>query len=247
MRIAFLADIHANLEALEACLADARARGAERFVFLGDIVGYGADPVACVDLVADACSNGALAVKGNHDEATVGTTRFRLNETAEKAVRWTESMLAPAHKTFLADLPMTVDEDRRLYVHASAARAENYPYVTGLGEAVDSLKATSAHVTICGHVHVPALYNLAVTGKIMQHTPVTGTEIPLLSQRRWLAVMGAVGQPRDGNPAAAFGLLDTEKGTLAFQRVPYDVEAAQDKIRKAGLPEGLWKRLGVGR
>lgn len=247
MRIAFLADIHGNLEALQACLADAHARGAERLVFLGDIVGYGADPVACVDMVAEACGAGALAIKGNHDEAVIGPTRFRLNETAEKAVRWTAAVLGDTHKAFLAALPMMVGEDGRLYVHASAAHAESYPYVTGLDEAVDSLQATKAQITICGHVHTPALYNLAVTGKIMQHIPVTGMDIPLLSQRRWLAVMGAVGQPRDGNPAAAYGLFDSEKATLTYVRVPYDVEKAQEKIRKAGLPDSLWKRLAVGR
>ena len=247
MRIAFLADIHGNLEALQACLADAHARGAERLVFLGDIVGYGADPVACVDMVAEACGAGALAIKGNHDEAVIGPTRFRLNETAEKAVRWTAAVLGDTHKAFLAALPMMVGEDGRLYVHASAAHAESYPYVTGLDEAVDSLQATKAQITICGHVHTPALYNLAVTGKIMHHIPVTGMDIPLLSQRRWLAVMGAVGQPRDGNPAAAYGLFDSEKATLTYVRVPYDVEKAQEKIRKAGLPDSLWKRLAVGR
>ena len=247
MRIALLADIHANLEALQACLADVRARGADRLVFLGDVVGYGADPVACVEIVAEACSTGALAIKGNHDEAAVGPTRFRLNETAEKALRWTEAILGDTHKAFLSGLPMMVGEEGRLYVHASAAHAESYPYVTGLDEAVESLQATKAHVTICGHVHMPALYNLAVTGKIMQHIPIAGTDIPLLSQRRWLAVMGAVGQPLDGNPAAAYGLFDAEKSALTYVRVPYDVEKAQDKIRKAGLPDSLWKRLGVGR
>jgi diadenosine tetraphosphatase ApaH/serine/threonine PP2A family protein phosphatase len=247
MRIAFLADIHANLEALQACLADVRARGVERLVFLGDIVGYGADPVACVDIVGEACGNGAIAVKGNHDEACIGPTRFRLNETAERAVRWTEATLGDSHKAFLANLPMMVGEEGRLYVHASAAKAESYPYVTGLDDAVDSLQATKAQITLCGHVHMPALYNLAVTGKIMQHIPVAGMDIPLLSQRRWLAVMGAVGQPRDGNPAAAYGIFDTDKSALTFVRVPYDVETAQAKIRKAGLPDSLWKRLAAGR
>ncbi len=246
MRIAFLADIHANLEALIACLADAEGRNAGRYVFLGDIVGYGADPIACVEIVRHACADGALAVKGNHDEAITGT-RFRLNENAEKAARWTEAVLSADQKAFLEGLPMMIGEDNRLYVHASAAQPENYPYIQSLDEAVVSLHATKAHLTLCGHVHAPALYNLAVTGKIMQHVPVTGTEIPLLSQRRWLAVLGAVGQPRDGNPAAAYALLDTEKGSLTFVRVPYDVDTAAAKIRKAGLPDVLWKRLSLGR
>lgn len=246
MRIAVLADIHANLEALEACLADAELRSIDRYVFLGDIVGYGADPIACLERVQAACAAGALAVKGNHDEAVSGT-RFRLNAHAAAAAQWTASLLTDAQKRFLEALPMTITEEDRLFVHASADRPETYPYVYGIDAAIESFKATTAQLTICGHVHTPALYHLAVTGKILSYTPVANTPIPLSSQRRWLAVMGAVGQPRDGNPAAAYGILDTGTGTLSFMRVPYDVDAAADKIRRAGLPDVLWRRLSVGR
>lgn len=246
MRIAVLADIHANLEAFEACLADAGLRSIDHWVFLGDIVGYGADPVACLERVREACGKGAGAVKGNHDEAVCGT-RFRLNAHAAAAAHWTASVLSAEQKDFLDKLPLTVSDGDRLFVHASAARPETYPYVHGVDAALDCLRATSAQLTICGHVHTPALYHLAVTGKILAYTPVSNTPIPLSSQRRWLAVMGAVGQPRDGNPAAAYGILDTSAGTISFMRVPYDVDAAAEKIRRAGLPEVLWRRLSVGR
>ncbi len=246
MRIAFLADIHANLEALRACLAHAGEQGVDRWAYLGDIVGYGADPAACLDIVREACEKGAIALKGNHDEA-VNVTRFRLNDAALAAIQWTQSVLSTDDKVFLDRLPMSITEGSRLYVHASASKPDSWPYIVGLDQAVDSLRATEAHLTVCGHVHTPALYNLAVTGKIMSHVPVSGTAIPLLSQRRWLAVMGAVGQPRDGNPAAAYGILDTHNNTLTYLRVPYDIDAAAAKIRKAGLPEVLWRRLSLGR
>lgn len=246
MKIAFLADIHANLEALRACLADAATRSIDRYVYLGDIVGYGADPGACVDIVAEACGQGAGALLGNHDQAVI-QSEFKLNDAAQTAITWTQSRLGPAQKAFLAGLPLTVADGERLYVHASAQSPASFPYIHGLREASDSLISTPAKLTVCGHVHDPALYHIAVTGKVMGFIPISGTPIPLSSQRRWLAVMGSVGQPRDGNPAAAYGILDTKMAEVTYVRVPYDIDGAAAKIRAAGLPESLWKRLSVGR
>lgn len=245
MRIAFLADIHANLEALQACLADARALKADRLVFLGDIVGYGADPAACVEIVHEACEQGAFALRGNHDEGVIDSS-FSFNGTAASAIQWTRSVLGPEHLSFLAGLPLTIEDSDHLYVHASARTPEAYPYVHGLREASDSLIGTRARLTVVGHVHQPALYNIAGTGKVMGFIPVTETAIPLSSQRRWLAVMGAVGQPRDKNPAAAYGMLNTKTAELTYLRVPYDVARTAAKIRAAGLPDSLWKRLSTG-
>jgi diadenosine tetraphosphatase ApaH/serine/threonine PP2A family protein phosphatase len=247
MRIAFLADIHSNLEALEACRADLSTRAVDRIVYLGDIVGYGADPYACVEIVrADCTGRGARAIMGNHDEAVEGS-RFRLNGTAESAMQWTRCVLDAEQKRFLAALPMTIEEEGRLYVHASAAKSASFPYVHGLHEARDSLTATDAKFTVIGHVHAPALYHMTATGKVMGFVPVSDNPIPLSTQRRWLAVMGAVGQPRDGNPAAAYGILDTGANEITFIRLPYDIDRAAAKIRSAGLPDTLWKRLSTGR
>lgn len=246
MRIAFLADIHANLEALRACLVDAQARAIDRYVYLGDVVGYGADPGACVDIVAEACEHGASALLGNHDQAVI-KSEFKLNDAAQIAITWTQSKLDAAQKTFLAGLPLTITDGERLFVHASAQSPAAFPYIHSLREASDSLIATPAKLTVCGHVHDPALYHIAVTGKVMGFIPIAGTPIPLSSQRRWLAVMGSVGQPRDGNPAAAYGILDTRTAEITYVRVPYDIDGAAAKIRAAGLPDTLWKRLSVGR
>jgi len=246
MRIAFLADIHANFEAMTACLAGAREQGADRIVFLGDIVGYGADPAACVDAVREACVTGAAALMGNHDEAILGT-RFRLSSTAQAAIDWTKSVLSAEQRNFLADLPLSIADDDRLYVHASAHAPEKYPYIQDVQGGSESLRATEARLTVCGHVHVPQLYHIASTGKVMGFMPDMPVAIPLSSNRRWLAVMGSVGQPRDGNPAAAFGIFDSARNEISYLRAPYDVATAAAKIRRAGLPDTLWKRLELGR
>lgn len=246
MRIAFLADIHANLEALTATLDDVAKQKVDRIVFLGDIVGYGADPKACLDLVREKCAAGAVVVRGNHDEA-MGNTSFQASDAAAKALAWTRAALTPDDRAWLANLPMQIEDGRLLFVHASAARASTFPYVHGLRDAGESLTATKAFVTFVGHVHEPALYHISATGKVMGFIPIVNTGIPLSPQRRWLAVMGAVGQPRDGNPAAAYGILDTKANEIFYNRVPYDLESAARKIRAAGLPDILWQRLSAGK
>jgi diadenosine tetraphosphatase ApaH/serine/threonine PP2A family protein phosphatase len=245
MLIAILTDIHANREALSACLADAQSRNVGRYVFLGDYVGYGADPGWAVDTVMAHVDRGATAILGNHDAAVL-TTLLHMNETAHAAIEWTRTRLDETQRKFLGGLPLTVEEDDRLYVHANAWAPGDWGYIIGSSEARRSLHATSLRVTFCGHVHVPELYFETVTGKIAGFAPVTGTPIPLTPGRRWLAVIGAVGQPRDGVPAACYGLFDEETRNLTYVRVPYDVESAAGKIRAAGLPGVLAVRLEQG-
>ncbi len=245
MRIALLADLHANLEALDACLVHAAAQGAERLVFLGDLVGYGADPVAVVARVRDLMGQGAIVLRGNHDEAALrGPIGF--SGLAAEAMRWTQARLDPETKAFLAELPFTHEEEDRLYTHADGANPPAWNYVTQAADARRSLAGTTARLTFCGHTHVPALFGLTATDKLLHHTPLPDLMLPLLQPRRWLAVIGAVGQPRDGNPAACYGLLDTDKAECGWLRVPYDIEAAARKIRAAELPEALAARLFLG-
>ncbi|HZP79414.1 MAG TPA: metallophosphoesterase family protein [Pseudolabrys sp.] len=245
MICALFADIHANREALTACLTDAARRGAERYILLGDLVGYGADPEWVVDQSMQLIAKGALAVRGNHDAAASGDPQ-PMNEVAQAAIQWTIPRLDTAQRDFLARLPLAVEEGERLFVHASAHDPARFPYVLGAREARDSLTATNAQQTFCGHVHVPALYHLSLTGKLIEYTPVTGSPIPLLRGRKWLAVLGAVGQPRDNNNAACYALLDEQQNTLTYLRVPYDIASAARKIRAAGLPELLAARLERG-
>lgn len=244
--IALFADIHANRQAFEACLADAHGRGAQRIVLLGDFVGYGGDPDWVMDRVMALAEDGAMLVLGNHD-AAIGGSADSMNLEARVAIEWTRNELGKPARDFLAGLPLTQSDHDRLYVHAEASHPERWTYVIGTLEAADSLTATQAHATFCGHVHRPALYSLSSTAKMTAFTPTADAPVPLLPGRRWLAVLGAVGQPRDGNPAAAYCLFDTESGELTYRRVPYDIEAAARRILQQGLPPFLAERLYAGR
>jgi diadenosine tetraphosphatase ApaH/serine/threonine PP2A family protein phosphatase len=245
MLIALFADIHANRQAFSACLDAARAAGAERIVLLGDYVGYGAEPEWAVATVADLVGGGAVAVLGNHDHA-VGHPNDRMNKAAQIAIEWTRRELGAPARAFLESLPLTAKDGQRLYVHADASSPAEWIYVTSALEAASSLLAKPAHVTFCGHVHQPAVYSLSSNARMTAFTPLTGVPIPLLPGRRWLAVLGAVGQPRDGNPDAAWAMLDTERQELTYCRTPYDVAAAAAAIRNKGLPSWLAERLFEG-
>lgn len=244
--IAIFADVHANREALDACLAEARAQGAQRFAFLGDLVGYGADPAYVVELVAQCRADGAIVVKGNHD-AAIARTRETMNAYARESIDWTRERLSKAQREFLAELPLTAELGETLFVHAEAAHPGNWDYVTSAAEADRSMRATAKRVTICGHVHRPQLYHKAAQNLPVQRIPATGQPILLAESLKWLAVAGSVGQPRDDIPAAAYALYDDEKGLLTFERAPYDIEGAAQKIRGAGLPPILSTRLYLGR
>ncbi len=224
----------------------ARGFGAEQSVLLGDYVGYGADPEWVVKTVIGRVEEGGIAVRGNHDNA-VSNARERLNVEAQIAIEWTRGELGSAERKFLEQLPLTGENDNRLYVHADASSPKSWRYVMNVEDAARSIKATSRLITFCGHVHRPALYTMSTTGKMTAFTPTTGTAIQLLPSRRWLAVLGSVGQPRDGNPAASYAMLDTSRNELTFCRAPYDVEEAVTRIRNKGLPTSLADRLLVGK
>ena len=243
--LALLTDIHSNLEALEACLAHARAQGATRHAFLGDLVGYNADPVAVVERVRDAHAAGAIVVKGNHDEAVEGHGGY-LNATAAAAIEWTRQVLSPELREYLKNLPLRVVEGGSCFVHATADRPERWTYVDGPGAAERSLAASGATRVFSGHVHEPALFIESRPGTAVAHLPRAGTSIPIAPGRRWLAIAGSLGQPRDGNPAASYALVDDDGRWIRFHRVPYDHHAAAAKIRAAGLPEALAYRLERG-
>jgi diadenosine tetraphosphatase ApaH/serine/threonine PP2A family protein phosphatase len=245
MRIVLMADIHANREAFEACLAHARGQSPDRFVYLGDYVNYGADPEWVVDELMRQSESGAVVLLGNHD-AAVGKRGSSMTSPAELALEWTRVQLGAAERAFLAGLSLTRQEEDRLFVHADPSAPSKWDYVTDVQKAGRGMRIGGARVTICGHVHKPAIYSLSPASKITAFRPVDGVAVPLLAQRRWLAVVGSVGQPRDGNPAAAYALLDTTTGDLTTFRVAYDVDAAAGKILAAGLPEMLADRLKSG-
>jgi len=245
MKIALLTDIHGNLEALEACLAHAAQQGVQRLVFLGDLVGYGADPEAVVARVRWLMGQGAIALRGNHDEAALhGPVGF--SRLAAMAMLWTQQRLDDETRHFLAELPLTHAEEDRLYTHADASDPAGWHYVSSAQAARCSLEGSEARLTFCGHTHLPMLFGLTATEKLVQEIPRPDVMLPLKQPQRWLAVIGAVGQPRDGNPAACYGLLDTATAECGWMRVPYDIETAAAKISTAGLPQALAARLFEG-
>lgn len=246
MRLALFADIHANRQAFAACLEAARARGAERLICLGDIVGYGADPEWAADTVMDLVAKGAIAVRGNHDNA-IGTPSDSMNADAQAAIDWTRERLSAAQKAFLAGLPLSREEDNRLYVHAEASDPAKWRYVRDTSDAARSMMATELQITFCGHIHRPGLYSMSSTAKMTSFVPTSGVSVQLLTGRRWLAVLGSVGQPRDGDPAASFAMFDTASRELTYLRVPYDVATASARIKANGLPHWLADRLPIGR
>ena len=246
MRIALMADIHANRRALEACLDHARGLGIQRLVFLGDYVGYGPEPAEVLERVMSETAKGAIAVAGNHDQA-VAETRESMNSDAEIAMAWTRGQLGSDAREFLASLPMRFEDDTRLYVHASPQTYPAWIYVNDGPAAKRALEASRAQMVFCGHTHLPALHGITATGQLVSFQPVPSVPVPLSKHRRWLNVVGSVGQSRDGNPAASYALLDTDRMEITHHRVPYDVGAVAAAILRAGLPPGLAARLQKGR
>ncbi len=246
MRLAILADIHANREAFDAVMDHAAGQGVDGLVCLGDLVGYGADPAYIVDQVRDLASKGAIVIKGNHDEA-IALDRPDMNDYAKIAIEWSRHHLNPVQCAFLDALPLTHELDGVLFTHSEASAPDQWHYVRGAREAERSMLATSRRITFCGHIHQPKLYHMAPQKPAIAFTPRQGVSVPLSGNRQWLAVMGSVGQPRDENPDAAYAIYDYARRNVTYHRVNYDLETAAMKIRAAGLPAILSARLYIGR
>jgi len=214
-------------------------------VFLGDYMGYGADVREVVGEVAEAVRQGAIAVKGNHDIGVERRVGY-FNEAAQAALDYARETLVPSEREFLAALPLCVRDASVCFVHASAAAPERFDYVDSPGTAQRCMEAAGEPYTFIGHVHDQLLYYESPRGRMLPFRPTPGTSIPIRSHRRWVAIVGSVGQPRDRNPAAAYALFDAELRELTFFRVPYDYRAAAARVRRAGLPESLAYRIEAG-
>ena len=247
-RIGLFADLHSNLEAYEACMERAQELGVTRMAFLGDLVGYNADPIALVDRIAELVWSGkAIAVVGNHDEAVFKDYSQRMNASANAAIEWTKSQLNPAHVQFLKELPLIINEEEICFVHASAHKPSEWNYITDSMSACQCVQSSGKSYTFVGHAHEQALFYQSAVGKLIRFAPHPGDEVPVMSHRQWVGVVGSLGQPRDGNPEACFAVFEPEISALTFHRVPYDHFKAADKVRRAGLPEDLVNRLITGK
>lgn len=238
-----ISDIHANLEALEAVLAE--LSGVDAFLCLGDIVGYGPDPEACLARVRGL--RPLTCVVGNHDLAAVGDYDLNwFNPYARAAVRWTAERLSADDRAFLAALPDRAEVAGAALAHGSFPHAMEY--VTDTLEARAALEAMPRDLGLIGHTHVAEAYRMRAGSRLCAQVPFhSGGEVKLEEGLRQLINPGSVGQPRDGNPLASFGRYDTEARRVEVCRAPYDVEAVQRKMRRAGLPAPLIERLSVGR
>ncbi|MDB5813999.1 MAG: metallophosphoesterase [Rhodocyclales bacterium] len=242
-KYALIADIHSNIEALDAVMTHAAAHGVDQHVFLGDLVGYGPDPVAVVERVQQGIAQGDVAVLGNHDKAIALNLANTMNDVAQVSVRWTHAQLAAPQLDFLANLPLLLQEDDMTWVHASAAMPELWAYIYDGEAAARSLRMAGTPWVFCGHVHDPALYFANGVSGFSAIRPPEDVAIPLPAHRNWLAIVGSCGQPRDGQIGARYAIFDRERCALSFFRVPYDYERTAAKIRAAGLPERLARHV----
>jgi diadenosine tetraphosphatase ApaH/serine/threonine PP2A family protein phosphatase len=255
VRYLVLSDIHANLEALDATLA--AATDYDSVLVLGDLVGYGADPNAVIERVRQLPVT--AIIRGNHDKVAAGIDSTEgFNHIARMAVMWTASALTEANLAWLADLPagpVAVDDGVEI---CHGTPFDEDVYVFDDIDAFQSLRAADRRVCLYGHTHVPAVYRLLEGNAASEPPrepsldligPTRGVRfrVSLDADARFLINCGAVGQPRDGDPRAAFGIVDTDAATATLIRVDYDVATAQRKIVSAGLPEVLARRLTVGR
>jgi diadenosine tetraphosphatase ApaH/serine/threonine PP2A family protein phosphatase len=243
VRIVVVADVHANLLALQAVLADAGAGGAIDAVWsLGDMVGYGPEPRQCLELLH---SHPLKAIAGNHDLAASGAvTTDDFNPFAAEAARWTSLELSSGEKAWIDALPRTLIEGDFTLAHGTL-KDPVWEYLMDSEQAAEHLAVQTTPYGLVGHTHVPLVFMEDEPSEAQEGAPEGG--VVVLGPRRFVANLGSVGQPRDGDPRAAYGLLDTTARRLAFRRVEYDIEATQAKIVDAGLPFYLAERLSHGR
>ena len=240
MRFAILSDLHANLEATNAVVADAHERACTRFVCLGDVVGYNANPHECVEIVQ---KWGCPVVKGNHDEQASLTESSRgFNALAEAAINWTREHLTEADKQWLHDLRLSQQVEDFTIVHATLDTPAQWGYVFNPLDAVASFAFQETTVCFFGHTHVPGAF---VRDDGVKRIKVD--QLTIENTKKYFINVGSVGQPRDGDWRAAYCIYDTEKNVVEQRRVKYDLPATQKKIIQAGLPPMLAERLELGR
>jgi len=242
MQVAIVSDIHGNRHAFQAVLDDIATTDAAETWCLGDLVGYGAEPDACVEL---AQRHATICLAGNHDLAVTGELPLdEFSRGAEIAARWTQEVMDAANVEWLRSL-RTHDEDRSVGLYHASPRDPVWEYVLSALLAELCLDAQGHRVCIVGHSHV-ALSFVRLEGELATGEPRRGGDELDLAEGEWLLNPGSVGQPRDGDPRAAWMLLDLDARTAAWRRVDYDIGGAQAAIRAARLPDSLADRLGYG-
>ncbi len=240
MKFAIFGDIHANLEALEAVLEDAEEHDCSHFVCIGDVVGYNANPHECIEVVQRL---DCPVVKGNHDEeASAETDLVGLNPLAEHAMTWTRNALTEDDKKWLRELQFVRQVRDFTIVHATLDTPSSWGYVTNKFDAMASFSYQYTPVCFFGHTHAPKFYVKAGSVSVER-----ASDMQIEPSKKYFINVGSVGQPRDGDWRASYAIYDLPAQRVFIRRLEYDLELAQDKIRKEGLPEMLAERLALGK
>ncbi len=242
MRALILSDIHSNLEAFQAVVADAVEKGGfDQIWGLGDLVGYGPNPGECIELLKQ---RSHVSVVGNHDLAAVGTlSTENFNTNARAAAQWTAQHLTSEHVAFLSALPEVVKLEGFTLVHGSL-RAPVYEYLISEESAEATFQLLESPFCLVGHSHIPFICRREGSDSVFEPFP-EGQAVPL-DEERMIINPGGVGQPRDRDPRPSYALFDSDQRTIERHRVTYDIETTQEKMRRAGLPEPLIRRLEYG-
>lgn len=242
MKLALISDIHGNLEALVSVLEHIEKQKVDSIHCLGDVIGYGSDPIGCLDLV---CRNCDVKLMGNHEFAALGlddTSDY--NPVAKKATVWTMSQLSDRERGLIEKFEMSHTVDDLLLVHASPVEPERWNYILTAEAALDAFVEMRENIGFFGHTHVPQIYC-----EREEELPrmQAGHDILMDEESRYLINVGSVGQPRDNDPRACYATFDTVEREVLYHRVAYDIEATQEKMTEASLPRMLIERLSVGR
>jgi len=243
MRYLLISDVHGNLEALQATLEAAEKLDPYQLMCLGDIVGYGADPSACLDTIGDRAN---LILAGNHDLAVAGVIGYDdFNPIARQSVEWTRNTLSDADKELLSTLPLQYIDGDYCFTHASPIDPMKFSYIRTLEDVAEVFNRIGQKFCFVGHTHLPVLVRIGrTTGKM---EVVREDKVFVDGDHRYFINIGSLGQPRDNNPDACAVVLDEEAGSIEFMRIPYDIAVSQEKILSEGLPSYLAERLLLAR
>lgn len=241
MRIGIFSDVHSNIEALEVVLQALQYENIDYTVCLGDLVGYGPNPNQCVEKVMETVDH---VIAGNHDYAAIDqvSTEY-FNEYARRAINWTHDVLTSSSNHFLSHLPLVHAEEGITFVHATPDAPEEWRYILTNDHAHRSFDAMKTSICFVGHSHTPVAFIRDDRGEI---AICDTTEISIEEGKKYIINEGSVGQPRDGDPRACYGVLDTDTKRFRLKRLPYPVDQVQKKMWKEHLPSFLIHRLSVG-
>ena len=242
MKYGFFSDVHANLEALKACIIDFRSEKLDKVYFLGDAVGYGPNPDECVKLIDEIAK---VKLMGNHDYAALGLMETEyFNQYAAESMGWTKNSISEKTMEIMSDFELTHIIDHILLVHSSPREPENWHYILDMEDAEENFEFFTQRICLLGHTHRPYVVFKSESGEAIL---AKETEVIIEEENRYLVNIGSVGQPRDGDPRSCYLIYDSDTSSIKLKRVQYDVKSTQKVMAQIGLPEYLIDRLAVGR